>query len=498
VSHTNGRGSVVPIQTYKIEVKFPYETDSSVEEASPGLLKLLPDTGKKMCRLSVSLKPGDHCHVKGYGGPFSNPGDLCEKVIKNESLTFFGDMALVDIIQQRQFSFVVSTPSGMMATNWSHPLPLPFRYPYGEEHFWSEERYDDMLPKTRGPQFAPSWAFDNDNEHLAALTQSQVQDIMWIHKAAQEIKEVKFRAYFIVSRHDEPQDCKEFFAIVPLGKAFLAQFEQSWLRLTKSGYLKLRLLDDEEDEDEEPAKWDARIQEAPRGLDTLNLHPVDINDLVLVVRRPHSKQVARRPDFQVKVYSNRTAATIELRKAKENWTCVSLEFDDMLKDYIRKVDAVNLFSLSAQPSNPIACGMPKQVAEAAKVGRPPIPEDLKFKMALHRDLLRGNGFWDTLIPRVDSEADEADEADELAEDLEKTHLEESDKPQAELPPLRLLPVVNLLDLPQEHYEALMQETLPADRQRFSKYLSAAPLGLACITAVSLSKIRICLKWIYTN
>ncbi|KAM0254015.1 hypothetical protein ACHAQJ_006985 [Trichoderma viride] len=480
VNHSEGRGSIIPIKIYKIRVKFPRNTDSSVEEVPAELLKLFREDMKKMCILNVSLKPGDHCHVKQYGAPFSNPGHPSEKgIIQNEALAFADDMTLADILRQRQFSLLVVAPSNAMRTNWFQPLPPPFRYPYGEEHFWSEERYDDMLPKTRGPQFAPSWAFDNDNEHLAALTQSQVQDIMWIHKVAQEINEIKFRAYFINSGHDEPQDCKEFFVIVPLGEEFLAQFEQPWLRLTKSGFLKLRLFDDKGDEDKDPAKWDARIQEAPRGLDAMNLHPVYINDFVLRVRRPQSKQLARRPDFQVKVYSNRTTASIELHKAKENWTCVSLEFDDLLKDYIRKVDAVNLFHASAQPSNPIACGMPKEVAVAAKVARPPIPEDLKFKMALHRDLLRGNGFWDTLVPRLSSEADGVDEH---VESLEETYLDEGDKPQTELPPPRGLPVVNLIDLPQEHYEALIKEALPADRQRFSKYLSTAPLGLACITA----------------
>lgn len=50
-------------------------------------------------------------------------------------------------------------------------------------------------------------------------------------------------------------------------------------------------------------------------------------------------------------------------------------------------------------------------------------------------------------------------------------------------PKRLL-VIDLIDLPGEHLNALIEEALSADRQRFVKYLSEGPLGLGAITAVS--------------
>jgi hypothetical protein len=123
-----------------------------------------------------------------------------------------------------------------------------------------------------------------------------------------------------------------------------------------------------------------------------------------------------------------------------------------------------MFDPQAAPSNPIACGISRIMVEAAKVTHLPIPNELKFKMALHRAVLRGNGFYDLLVRNPDKI------------DVTKEKFMRRD----------CLPVVNLIDLPGEHIEALMQEALPADRQRFIKYLSERPLGLGCITAVSCS------------
>lgn len=39
--------------------------------------------------------------------------------------------------------------------------------------------------------------FPNENEHLAALTQSEIQDVMWVHQASKEIRKKFLRAYFI-------------------------------------------------------------------------------------------------------------------------------------------------------------------------------------------------------------------------------------------------------------------------------------------------------------
>ncbi|OPB40617.1 hypothetical protein A0O28_0006970 [Trichoderma guizhouense] len=241
-------------------------------------------------------------------------------------------------------------------------MPAQFRYPYGEEHFWDESRYDEILPETKGKQFPSDITFDNYNEHMAALTQCQVQDIMWVQKAAFEIAEIPLRAYFVPARDGPVDECKFFYAIVPLGKAFLEKYEEAWRRLTKDPLLTLNFWDDEQDEN-----------------------------------------------------------------------CVSLEFPDQVADYKLKVEATCAFLPNARPSNPIAYGIPGQkIANGQWV---PIPVKVKFKMARHRALLRGNGFYDVLVPS-------ADEFDQLADKLAKSSLDIGVTDKGELLLPKRLPVID--------------------------------------------------------
>ncbi|PKK42305.1 hypothetical protein CI102_12899 [Trichoderma harzianum] len=120
--------------------------------------------------------------------------------------------------------------------------------------------------------------------------------------------------------------------------------------------------------------------------------------------------------------------------------------------------------------------MPKEKTDD-KGSRVPIPEDVKFRMDLHRALLRGNGFYDVLVRS-------SDEVDQLAEALATAHID-ADVNIADLGNLLLpdrLLVSDLITLPDEHLTALMEEVLPEDRTRFIKYMSERPLGLGCITA----------------
>ncbi|PTB37353.1 hypothetical protein M441DRAFT_40099 [Trichoderma asperellum CBS 433.97] len=456
VCHTVNRqnNSIPPTDSYRLVIKFPTspKLDFTVKPADDSLRKLLPATDKKLSSLVIHLT--GYLEVEGFGMPFANRGHPSEGVVSDDKC-IKGSITLMGMIRRLKFHFIVASHESVLFHQLDAGIPAPFRYPYGEEHHCSEERYDQMLPKTKGHQFKPSWSFDNDNEHLAALTQSQVQDVMWIHKTSQKIAETKFPAYFIKPLNCPPEDYSLFHVILPLGQNFFLQHEDAWRVLTKSGYLKLRLFDNEEDKN--PAKWDARIQEGFKTLDTLHDHPVDKFDLVLQVRRPKSTQPARRPYFEVKVFEDRIAANVALRKGKENWTCVSLDFEDQLRDYIPKVDAVNELRPQAQPTNPIACGIPEDVVDAAAKtdGRLPISPDLKFKMDLHRDMLRGKGFWKTLVSGTVNAAEDADQA-----------LDKFREP----------------DITQGIVVALFKEVLLEDRHRLMKYLSELYLGLGLITA----------------
>ncbi|KAL6794263.1 P-loop containing nucleoside triphosphate hydrolase protein [Trichoderma sp. SZMC 28012] len=463
LDHTAGRTRIIPADTYSITIQLPTNSVVTHDELDEAMLKRLPDSTKTMCRIDVYPQDISEVVVKGYGMPFANKGNECDAFI-NDNGTIEGRFTLLNVLQQQSFSFIVAAPANAAMKNLFQPLPPPLRYPYGDVHIWDEARYQEMLPETKGPQFAARWKFDNDNEHLAAMTQSQVQDVMWIHNACQEIAEMTFRAYFINPQDCDPEHSRRFYVIVALNKQFLTRFENEWRRLTKTGYLKLKIFESEGDD--WPAVWDARIQDAARGLDIMSRHPTDVNDFVLEVRRPSPKQVARRPDFEVAVFEDRRSAT--------NW--VSLQFDDQVKDYESKVNAVCNFDPSSRPTDEAPPKKPdEKAAEPPKKG--PIPEDTKFKMALHRALLRGNGFYDVLVPKPSVSQDFAEALGQLSPD-DKEGDQSKDAPA----PPRRLPVVNLVNIPKEHLDALFQEALPGDRQRFAKYMSERPLGVGAITA----------------
>lgn len=135
-----------------------------------------------------------------------------------------------------------------------------------------------------------------------------------MHTAALEIAEIPLQGYFVSARDGPVDECKFFYAIVPLCMAFLEKYEETWRRLTKDPLLTLNLWDDEQDE--VPVPWTARIQEATRGIDALDCHPVDVNDLVLYVRKPREENL-KRDRISVKNFRDRTSATVALQNNKE-------------------------------------------------------------------------------------------------------------------------------------------------------------------------------------
>ncbi|PNP55868.1 hypothetical protein THARTR1_04088 [Trichoderma harzianum] len=382
-----------------------------------------------MCRLDVYLKEGTFVTVKGYGNPFNHPDHPSDGWINYNKPVVGDDLTLIDILKRREFSFIVATPHRVLEKYWSQELPGPFRYPYGEDHSWSLERYEEQLLKYRGPQFTAALTFDDDNEHLAAMTQSQVQDIMWLYKGIQQVAETKLRTYFVnVEENSLINLIDEFYAIVPLGDNFIHRFRDIWPQLINNEFLQIKLFDS--DGNEKPASWDAKIMEHPRDLAIMAHHQIRDTDLVLRVRRPRPES-QRGADFEVHVFDNRAMANAALNR----WNTVSLKFDDQIKECKRKVDAVCMFHSRAQPS----------AVEA--------PPDIRFKMALHRALLRGNGFYNLLV---------------------------RDEPHGRAP--RRLPVVNYLDTDHGFIAALLLEVLPEDRTRFYNYMTKRPLGLGCISA----------------
>lgn len=182
-----------------------------------------------------------------------------------------------------------------------------FSYPYGQDHSWDVARYREQVPKTIGPAFPLAFTFSNDNEHVAALTQSQIQDVWWLHVAAQEISSVLHPVYFV------PRDAGgvNYYALVKLPAGFQETYRESLQWFFSHGPLQLALRNSANIRTGE-VKWDACVETYPAGISELCNHKVD-DKLVLSTRRPHGTET-KGSDFGVKVFESGKMAIDALQK----------------------------------------------------------------------------------------------------------------------------------------------------------------------------------------
>ena len=131
-----------------------------------------------------------------------------------------------------------------------------------------------------------------------------------------------------------------------------------------------------------------------------------------------------------------------------------------LADLRRRVGTTCAYLPGAVPTHPLPV-----------MTTPDVRAEEEDRMDLHRAVLRGKGFYDWMTRPVPA----LDVADAMA----------SLKLDAAPAFVRPLPVVNLLDVGDAEYaDALIHEALPDDRVPFRQYLTARPLGIGIITAVS--------------
>ncbi|KAK1766326.1 DNA helicase [Phialemonium atrogriseum] len=276
VCHTFDRRNqrMVPTDLYRITVKFPRGqfSRSSADMTVRNYLPSAVQASKNLTILIVDVHADAEVTVEGFGMPFTNPGHPSEGWI-NKDEAIIDKVTLLDILQQRHFAFVVGLTADSVDFAWD-PMALgdPFSYPYGTEHSWDMARYKTMLLKTKGHQFAPASRFINDNEHVACLTQSVVQDTFWLEQDAETIRNRNFSAYFVTTGHGAVDQMSTFYTIVSLNPTFYSEFEISWRRLSKCDSLFLRLFKDKEDPS--PVNWQAKLVDNPKDFDA-GLHEAE-------------------------------------------------------------------------------------------------------------------------------------------------------------------------------------------------------------------------------
>uniref|UniRef100_A0A8H7NN41 DNA2/NAM7 helicase-like C-terminal domain-containing protein n=1 Tax=Bionectria ochroleuca TaxID=29856 RepID=A0A8H7NN41_BIOOC len=379
---------------------------------------------------------GHSVTVDGYANPFSNPGHPCDGWL-NRDLPIEQGITLHELFKLRQFHIVVLSDPLDAKECFGRQLPKAFSYPYGNNHSWQPNTYKHAsYGIKRSLPFARALNFEDDDSRLAVLTQSVVQDTLWLALAAAKIFATKFSAYFVPGKKRSETDTTY--------DTYYAAKRHIWPpRLSREGsWYKLAV-----------ECWDARLVQNVKGQPPLIPHLQQrVPALILEIRRGKSvMQLPTFPDWNT---------AIDFKdKDPQSWSTVSLLFDPKLKECERKVNAVCQFAQDAKASHDLAAIDTSAIS-------------LERRMELHRALQRGRGFHPSSGIHHSTSTD-----DVIASMSNNFHIDEN---QATGP---LIPVVNLLDGAKPKYlEALLQKFLEVDRGRIREYLRNRPLGLGVITA----------------
>ena len=104
---------------------------------------------KSVVQIDVTLQDDAKVTVRGFGIPFANKGHVSESWV-NSSVPLAGSMTLLNLLEQRTFSFLVDWHEKEAIKSWDESaLGPPFSYPYGDDHEWNFERYETLLPANK-------------------------------------------------------------------------------------------------------------------------------------------------------------------------------------------------------------------------------------------------------------------------------------------------------------------------------------------------------------
>ncbi|KAK4155741.1 P-loop containing nucleoside triphosphate hydrolase protein [Chaetomidium leptoderma] len=413
-----GGTGVVQSEFYTLSLRFPRgQVTVTIEDPTPAVVKRFAGPGaKQLAMVTVELAEGARVRVDGFGMPFRNPEDEEVDGWINDNRPTVQNITLLDFLRRRVFHFAVPMSAAID----------------GVEDLG---RYERLLEQTKSAeQFRPAFGFDDDNSHVAVVSQSVVQDIFWLYQAGCAIEAIRFPAYLVDRGNNR------YCIIVALTKDFADTYEAAWRRLASDGEVKLRFHDEVEGLD--CPIWNCTIVEHPDSIDQLAVnHPTEEYELCL--------------RFDTSPLGAEDAINFEPKH------CVSLIFPVDLDDARRKVESACLFLPGAAPTHTL----PVQLGPEEPVGQ----DD---RMELHRAIMRGKGFYDWMTRPA------------VKDDIVQAMASVPTGQPAPVPAfVRPLPVVNLLAVQDQRYvDALLEEALPADRAPFREYLRHRTLGVGILIA----------------
>ncbi|KAF5567852.1 DNA helicase [Fusarium napiforme] len=480
---------------HQIRIKFPSNFSHEVQ------LGQSPSTFTNEHLIYVKIHFGeDRATIEGFGIPFANHEDHQVESWINGDAPIAGKYGLLEILQQQSLYLVLPASSSLVQILGTTQNLSTFRYPYSEDLSWDLACLEKELRENKGQQFAPLYSHPTDVSHMTAVSQSIVQDVVWLRHVAKRLgytysknrygldisskEPARMPAYFFWCKApDTDTEGKECLHLaIPFSEPLVKAIGPAWKLLIQRRIFRLEIFTSREGRERALADWFCRL--APLGkLDRYARHRKDTTDMILVVRPkikmddyhdviwrgepPRKKSLhidhSRNPFFdKLKTFKDRQSASEARLLDEKSSNYISLGFHFEFNQCQHQVEAALLFHPQAHPYNPIACGLPtKLVSGVVKTDtlldemseeQQQLFDEVKDRMDLHRSVLRGAGFYDWMT---------------------KTDGNSKRRP---------LPTIDLLDIDDETYaNAILEMALPKDRARFRSYLSNRPLGIGIIT-----------------
>ncbi|KAK3487623.1 uncharacterized protein B0T23DRAFT_363679 [Neurospora hispaniola] len=429
---------------YTIVVKLPYNMDEytiSMRDISNSVE--LPQQIQELSavtQIDIQLHEGSKFLVEGFGLPFANPGHASDGWI-NENTPIVGKTDLLGLLSGSRLTLLVAKLELRIEFGRHQPelFRYPFDYPFPKAQKFDIDLFEKMIKENMGERFRPTFKFDNDAQSVCSNTMAHVMDMYWLYNDSCSIRNTKVSAYFVLEK-EEPANPDEpiYFAVIRLDQTFRDQYKAHWEHLVKDGTVSLHL------GDINGPLLNGQIMERPETLPAL-LDKHAFAKQVSTAKDAVAKQSLLDLVVKVRVKDEHRSLlkTFDGRAEAEGVfeNSVTLDFNISLGDLERKVMAVETF-------------LPGSAACPPETDPEFDSDELNFKMALHRDLMRGTGFFDTLTaPSLSGVIDAMTPGTE-----------------ASPPTPRPLPVFNFFDLEDKILkQQILEEALPSDRTRLELY-----------------------------
>ncbi|KAF6807005.1 DNA helicase [Colletotrichum musicola] len=264
---------IIPCNDHSCVFKFPRGGGYTytIEEASPEVKeRVAGDAEAPLTVVTIKLKEGSTADICGWGKPFSNTSDPQVNGWVNENEPIIDDVTLLGLVRSRNFLLAVKCCKMHADLHLQEArLPPPFEYGYDNPLDWNVED------------------FDNDKALFTVMTQTPVQDVMWIGQAANEIRQRRFPAYFVPG---DPADERFFYVVVRLTAQFRDDFKSAWKR---------------------------KIMGFVGGIDCMSSHPVEAHELVVRANRPMPNGLGG-SELAIKTFPSRPEAEAALKASQDH------------------------------------------------------------------------------------------------------------------------------------------------------------------------------------